>query len=564
MSAATHLPPPDFYTWGFSGAPVQIHLRLEVVSRIRTQIQNAEKSTGVLSGCGLLTGDTSKPGITRILAFQPLQALDAASVEAATRRTSAAVVGFYRTAPMGSTALPDEDRALAARSFRHPTSVFLVIETGKTGIGEARFCFWSDDELFDWPVMLFPFDAEELGIKEWRRRANAGPETLQSSRALIQVVSPPREGPECAPQPGPPLPDVPAHHWQASIAPEPVAQQRKLVGRKWLAPTLTLAAIALLLGGASLYFRSASKVPVAQRAAAPRAEERTPLGLTVGRRGNDLLVSWNGNAPVISRATFGMLLIRSSTVSRDVPLSVEELRAGSVVYASPVDDVRFQLNVVAGGEVAREFVTVLLPGSPGGRATQASSQSGNSNAGAPTPPPVSKAPAPTREFRPFEAGESRAAAAAPPQRIEEPPAEHGAAPVNAASLSLLNQQPVSMPLPLPLPADVADKGIPKSVSPSPRSEAHPPVATHQVIPAVPLLLRGRLLNAAVVSVKVSVDASGNVVQAEAAATHGVHLLLRDAAVQAARKWKFQPAQVNGRPVPAEADLQFRFAASSAR
>ena len=56
-----------------------------------------------------------------------------------------------------------------------------------------------------------------------------------------------------------------------------------------------------------------------------------------------------------------MLLIRGAAVSRDVPLTAEELRAGTVVYSAPVDQTRFQLSVVAGGLVAREFLTVVMP-----------------------------------------------------------------------------------------------------------------------------------------------------------------------------------------------------------
>lgn len=51
------------------------------------------------------------------------------------------------------------------------------------------------------------------------------------------------------------------------------------------------------------------------------------------------------------------------------------------------------------------------------------------------------------------------------------------------------------------------------------------------------------------------------IKAEAADKPGVHALLRDAAVQAARRWKFEPAQFNGHPVPAETELHFNFAAS---
>ena len=62
-----------------------------------------------------------------------------------------------------------------------------------------------------------------------------------------------------------------------------------------------------------------------------------------------------------------------------------------------------------------------------------------------------------------------------------------------------------------------------------------------------------------VDVNVSVDASGSVVKAEVAPKPGLHPHLRDAAVQAALRWKFQPAQFNGHPVPANIVLQFNFA-----
>ena len=88
---------------------------------------------------------------------------------------------------------------------------------------------------------------------------------------------------------------------------------------------------------------------------------KASLGLAVEKRGNDLVVSWNRNAAMIAKADFGMLLIRGSEVSRDIPLTAEELRSGSVVYASTAEQVRFQLNVVAGEQVAREFLALVLP-----------------------------------------------------------------------------------------------------------------------------------------------------------------------------------------------------------
>src|ERR1035438_1990050 len=163
MSAAS-TPLLDFYRWGFASAPIQIHLGLEVVKGIRRQIQEYGDSPGALSTCGLLVGK-SQPGITRILDFEPLPMLDTASLEGAPPGVSGEIVGFYRTTSVGSQSLSVEDKILAGK-FPRPSSVFLLIETLKSSIGDARFCFWSEDELFDWPVMLFPFAAEELAHRE--------------------------------------------------------------------------------------------------------------------------------------------------------------------------------------------------------------------------------------------------------------------------------------------------------------------------------------------------------------------------------------------------------------
>ena len=306
MSAATSHPIPSIYTWGFTGAPIQIHLSLDVVTRLRKFIQDSE--TG--SACGLLMGDTNTPGITRILDFKLLPTLDAASVEAAEASAADEIVGFYNTTPIGSVAMPDEDKALARSFFRHPSSVFLIIETGKSKVGDARFCFWGEGELFDWPLMVFPFDADELALEEGRRRLSKGRD--QNSFSGLSEVLPPSEQAQAAPEP---LPVA------KTPIPVPKRQERQEVsGNRWLVPAL-IVLIAVVAFTGMLYFRRGLNPP----AAAPptvvaQTEVQEPLGLSVERRGNDLRVTWNGHADIMSKADFGMLLIRGASVSRDVPL----------------------------------------------------------------------------------------------------------------------------------------------------------------------------------------------------------------------------------------------------
>src|ERR1039458_6458684 len=559
MMSATSTQLVDFYRWGFPNAPIQIHLGLDVVSGIRRQIEDCEIAPDALSQCGLLIG-TSEPGITSILNFEPLETLDTASLGEAMLSASGEVVGFYRTTAVGSSSMSAEDRALAAK-FPQPSAVFLQIEATESSIGNARFCFWGEGELFDWPVMVFPFAAEALAS---RSRPEARYTELQPVAASAPLPVPPPDG------------------RQKSIA--PARQARQTTGRPWLLWVMLAALACLSLSlGALAYFRPGSRLPVAAQPAAAACTEvkKTSLGLAVEKRGNGLLVSWDGNAPIVSKANFGMLLIRGSGVSRDVPLTTDELRAGGSVYTLASDELRFQLNIVAGEQVAREFLTVvrpLTPESPARLPTRlASASSDNSNAAVPSLPAKSEpAPQPLAEIRQFEPVAPSRSAAAPPLGLDEPPAAGGLAPVNTRTLSVPNPTSVSVSNPtsvsvpnptsasVPAPVEVQGKEVPvrqMQSDPVLAAEARPPVAIHRVVPVRQILLRGQLWNTTVVDVRMSVDASGSVVKAEAVPKPGLHPALRDEAVKAARWWKLQPASFNGHPVPAEIVVRFNFAAS---
>jgi hypothetical protein len=444
MSAATSPLLPDYYTWGFPGAPIQIHINLDVVSRLRKQFEASQKDTGTASGCGLLIGVTLKPGITRVVDFRPLPALDAASVEAATGSPAKEVIGFYRTTAVCGVPMRDEDKALAASSFRHPTSVFLLVEAGKSGIGDARFCFWGEGELFDWPLMLFPFDAEELAVEEMRRRSSKP--APGSHAGLAQVASATDAKAGSLSEIGPGAVSAALSGSAASTARESKATAAKPPregGRRWLVPVLATIVVVLLIAGGFLnflYFKRIANPPAVTPTEVVRAEVRVPLGLAVERHGNDLRVSWNSSAPLVAKADFGMLLIRGSAVNRDVPLNAEELRAGSVVYTSTAEQVRFQLNVVAGEQVAREFLTVLMPVAADGRPAPLITRSGNPNP-VPVPPPQS-APVSARELREFKPVENPVPATASSQHIAEPPTAPGVPAVNTAAPALLTQTPV--------------------------------------------------------------------------------------------------------------------------
>jgi TonB family protein len=85
-------------------------------------------------------------------------------------------------------------------------------------------------------------------------------------------------------------------------------------------------------------------------------------------------------------------------------------------------------------------------------------------------------------------------------------------------------------------------------------------ATERAEPVYPPLARAAKVTGTVV-VEVTVDQTGNVIAARAISGHA---LLRDAAVEAARKWKFKPAKLSGAPVQMIGPIIFKFALDGAQ
>jgi TonB family protein len=85
-------------------------------------------------------------------------------------------------------------------------------------------------------------------------------------------------------------------------------------------------------------------------------------------------------------------------------------------------------------------------------------------------------------------------------------------------------------------------------------------ATERVEPVYPPLARAAKVTGTVL-VEVTVDETGNVTKASAVSGHA---LLKDAAVEAARKWKFRPPRISGAPVRVTGLVVFKFAIDGAK
>lgn len=107
------------------------------------------------------------------------------------------------------------------------------------------------------------------------------------------------------------------------------------------------------------------------------------------------------------------------------------------------------------------------------------------------------------------------------------------------------------------------KQIPQPTAPSlppPPSSTAAPVSgavAQQVLPAVSRRSRDTITGKVRVGVRVAVDPSGDVVQAQLDSP-GPSAYFAKLALESSRRWKFSPPQVNGAPVPSEWVLRYEF------
>jgi hypothetical protein len=114
------------------------------------------------------------------------------------------------------------------------------------------------------------------------------------------------------------------------------------------------------------------------------------------------------------------------------------------------------------------------------------------------------------------------------------------------------------PLPVPSSAPSLNAAAPKA-PPTPNYRAPRPL--RQVLPNTSLLSPGILAGAGRVEVILKVDATGHVTEAHiASGAKKVSPLIAGTSLLAAKQWVFEPATLNGRPVPSEHSVVFQFQA----
>lgn len=582
---------PEVYTWTFPGAPIRIILSLDVVRRLRKEMEEAVRTPQATGAGGILLGKAAgRTKRVEILDFRPvdlgagdsegslgaadLEKLKSLVEEAGHLRSGLSVVGCYRIRQGGNLQLTGQDLSVMQGGFADPSNVCLLIRQTEKGSADAGFFFWEAGQMNgEFSYMDFPFD-EALLAEMPQAFPDAQP--LMGRTAVESASTPTAAAPSRIPEP------------EKSNG---VDQNIGLHKMLWM----VVLCAALIVIGAAAYRLSRSQ------AALPRIAQAVDegVGLQVERHGSDLRVKWSRTAYMVENARVGILTIKDGQSEQTLYLDLPQLRTGSVLYTPATDKIHFRLEIfTSDGKSGSEAVLAVMgrQASPaqGGAAQQTParvisealppvsgaaaprSDSGKKDQIRPANPLATVAIAPKPEAKPF-------TPPAAPERSNETARTIFIDPPAATVDSNVTLPEAAMPAQLPSPPPVETAAAQPSRSPEvkaapasapavsqAKAEApqKPPAVSETFVAAVPVrkvnpvidpTLKFMLSRETTVDVKISIDATGKVVKAEPVNRDGsIAGFIATASVNAARLWTFQPARRGGRALPSDIVVQFKF------
>jgi hypothetical protein len=336
----------------------------------------------------------------------------------------------------------------------------------------------------------------------------------------------------------------PHQDWMSAASPEQ-RRARRNVPTTWYigGGGVLLAAIAV---GAYLFFASPSQPRITfSDAAVSAATSSVRTGFSAAREGALWRLTWDRAAVAALNPTGAVLAIRDGGKEQQVGLTASDLSSGTILYTPQSSDLLFSLNIVmAGSQVAEEHVRVL-------GALPAAEPPSARDLAEPVKIVVHEQVRTLRPFTPatnapgdFSSVKSAAA------EIPPPPSIAAASPVNS-----------TIPI-LPPPTSVAAP-VPANPTPPPATPAPsaPVTVDPKVVRRVSPNFSGPLPSGtgATVQIRVQIDAAGKVIKVTPITSNAyVDIRLVQAAAAAAKSWVFDPATIDGRPVPSERILDFHF------
>jgi protein TonB len=379
---------------------------------------------------------------------------------------------------------------------------------------------------------------------------------------------------------------------------EPTSGRKSFSLLKLLAWLLAIIIVGTVAITAVVGLRSANRLGAPAPVPEVKEAYETPLGLKVASSAGRLDVSWDHDSPVILTGTRAVLTITDGDITKRIQLDEKQMRDGSIAYTPFSTDVNLRLEVggpdgktigesvrVIANDVApfdnADPLHVLRAGSQsdvptlrnGGLVSMLRKDRGAKHTAEPVDQATERyraAAKPARESNALPTKNVSAPLSLPQNNADpngvsiEPPPSIGVAPAQTDA-SLAQMQISAGPPPAAghatseqAPQSASTTTTSKPVTSPPPPQVVAPQVVHRVTPALARdqFPKDRRVEITVVA---RINAQGTVWNASLAEdSTSADAQLAAAAIAAARKWKFQPATINGKKVSSEIELHFRF------
>jgi protein TonB len=398
-----------------------------------------------------------------------------------------------------------------------------------------------------------PVEAAPAPVIPAPQAAPVTPAPVQSAPVATPVVPAP---PVAAPKP--PVVSAPVSKSPAPVE-EPLPPVKAGSSKLLWIGLGALVPVVLLIG----FFFSSGMLHRGKPSIPGAGQDTSALALRVERNGADIVLTWNRDSDVIKRATRAMLSISDGPQHENVAMDLSQLRnVGSIVYSPVTGDVVFQMEVTGADEAktVSESVRVLrTKPSPMSDTPAGQTPAPVENAGA---APADAGAQAAEDEKPVALAQATKAFHAEPlaQRLHASAAEMPDTPVLAVPAAAGNVNLGSLVSSQSAPPPQAAAAIP-AASPAPVASSKLPggdVRQAQLIsrtdPEYPKLARDSGASG-IVELMATVGVDGKV---RAVTVVRGHPLLRQAAVDAVKRWVYRPTMLNGTAVETQTQVILTF------
>jgi proteasome lid subunit RPN8/RPN11 len=275
-------------------------------------------------------------------------------------------VGWYHSHTRSEIFLSEADRALYERFFPEPWQVALVLKPHTFQPTRAGFFFREKDGrihgtdtyqefvLAPLPVRPVPAGVAPAAESAPSPRLPRGPDPRGPVIAVVAEAAPQESAP-----PAEPAPEASARQTAELPIPSFLAPPAEPKSH-WLLATVLAIAICLVAAAVGYQTRD---LWLPRLTAAISPAPPLSIGLNTSDSDGQLQIQWDGNSPVVRRATNAILEIDDGPVRQEIQLDPRHLQAGTITYGRQGARVDIKLAILLpGGQWARGAASFL--GSP--------------------------------------------------------------------------------------------------------------------------------------------------------------------------------------------------------